>query len=204
MLDEGVLCARHSLPGKDGDSTTEFPVLMVQANFIKGSFILSFVCHHQTMDMTSQGVIMSPLSKACRGDDFTQEELAADNLSRKDAIPLISGPLKKTDSGQQQIAETQRQRRSKQQWQGSQIWWGQEGPPPSRQPSHGLKRTQQPPPRPPNPTCTSKPPPKPLYLHRRRPLRLRLAQRHLLLSSSTVQSQFQHNLRPLHRCPSLP
>ncbi|TDL22073.1 hypothetical protein BD410DRAFT_789156 [Rickenella mellea] len=64
MLDESVIAPRMTLPGSSGEV-------------------------HQAMDMTGQGQIIDLLSKACRGGQFTSEELSSGNLARHNLIPLL-------------------------------------------------------------------------------------------------------------------
>ena len=90
MLDESVVAPRNTLPGSPEESDLQSnPVLLVQASFITGGMLLTFVAHHSTMDMTGQGQVIDLLSKACREEDFTPEELSMGNLDRRTVIPLL-------------------------------------------------------------------------------------------------------------------
>lgn len=86
MLDEDIICPCQTLP-RPG-SSDEFPVFLVQANFIAGGLLLSLVGEHAAMDMTGQGQIIHLLSKACRNEPFTAEEVSSGNRSRHDIIPI--------------------------------------------------------------------------------------------------------------------
>jgi hypothetical protein len=44
------------------------------------------------MDGTGQGQMLHLLSKACRGEEFTSDELSSGNLSRKNLVPLLESP----------------------------------------------------------------------------------------------------------------
>lgn len=91
LLDENVVAPRVTFSGADliQESDPDSPVFLVQANFITGGLIVTFLGQHQAMDMTGQGQIMHLLSKACHGEQFTAEELSFGNLSRENIIPLL-------------------------------------------------------------------------------------------------------------------
>lgn len=92
MLDEGVFAPRNTLPGTSGEVVPEtLPVFLVQATFIAGGLVLTFLSEHNTMDMTGQGQVMHLLSKACRNVPFTPDELAVGNLARDNLVPLLDG-----------------------------------------------------------------------------------------------------------------
>ncbi|KAJ8487395.1 hypothetical protein ONZ45_g14348 [Pleurotus djamor] len=88
MLDENIVAPMNTLPLNPED-LKERPVLLVQANFIKGGVLLTVNGHHGALDMTSQTDLMSLLGKACRDEEFTSEDLALGNVPRADAIPLL-------------------------------------------------------------------------------------------------------------------
>jgi hypothetical protein len=93
MLDESIIAPRKTLPG--GGSSDESaadssePVFLLQASFITGGLLLTFVGQHNTMDMTGQGQIIHLFSKACRNEPFTSEELSSGNLARRNLIPFL-------------------------------------------------------------------------------------------------------------------
>ena len=90
MLDETIIAPCKTLPGGSDEFTSgSKPVFLVQANFITGGLLLTFVSQHQTMDMTGQGQVMRLFSKACRNEPFTSEELSSGNLPRGKLIPLL-------------------------------------------------------------------------------------------------------------------
>lgn len=90
MLDEKLLCPRSTL--SDGPSETSsdpFPVLLLQANFIAGGFLLTVLASHITMDIVGQSQVIRLLSRACHGSPFTAEEITNGNLDRRNLIPLL-------------------------------------------------------------------------------------------------------------------
>lgn len=90
MLDEAVVAPRRTLPGGPEESESDTaPVFLLQANFIAGGLLLTFVGQHNTMDMTGQGQIIDLFSKACRKGQFTSEELSSGNLARRNLVPLL-------------------------------------------------------------------------------------------------------------------
>ncbi|TLS20832.1 uncharacterized protein PpBr36_10684 [Pyricularia pennisetigena] len=65
------------------------PVLVLQANFVRGGLVLTIASNHTTMDMTGLGMLIGFLAKACRGEDLTSEETAQANQDRRNVIPLL-------------------------------------------------------------------------------------------------------------------
>ena len=102
MLDEAVIAPRKTLPGSPDKSASDSPVFLLQANFITGGLLLTFVGQHNTMDITGQGRIIHLLSKACCNEQLTSEELSSGNLSRRNLIPLL-------DDSYEQVSELTRQ-----------------------------------------------------------------------------------------------
>ncbi|OBT51098.1 hypothetical protein VE04_09671, partial [Pseudogymnoascus sp. 24MN13] len=90
-LDESVIAPRNTFPGTDvaEESESNSPVFLLQANFIVGGLVLTFLGQHQTMDITGQGQVMHLLSKACHNEQFTSDELSSGNLERRNVIPLL-------------------------------------------------------------------------------------------------------------------
>jgi hypothetical protein len=131
MLDESIIAPRNTLPGSSDESASDSePVFLLQATFITGGLLLTFVGQHNTMDMTGQGQIIHLLSKACRNEQFTSEELSSGNLIRRNLIiPLLDDYFKLGDELAHQIVK----------------------PGPSHPISNG---TNGHPPPPPPPTCT--------------------------------------------------
>ncbi|KAH7129441.1 trichothecene 3-O-acetyltransferase [Dactylonectria estremocensis] len=90
MLDENVIAPRRTLPGGPNYSPTDPElVLILQANLIEGGLILTVNGQHSAMDMTGQGEVIRLLSKACKGEAFTDDELVVGNLDRKTVIPSL-------------------------------------------------------------------------------------------------------------------
>ncbi|KAL7947786.1 transferase family domain-containing protein [Trichoderma barbatum] len=91
MLHESVIAPRNTFPTADTikghDSGS--PVFLIQANFIVGGLVLTFLGQHQSMDIMGQGQIMHLLSKACHGESFTSDELLSGNLQRQTVVPLL-------------------------------------------------------------------------------------------------------------------
>ncbi|KAG0223022.1 hypothetical protein BGW41_005763, partial [Actinomortierella wolfii] len=88
IMDEGILSPRRTLPF-DPNEPKSRPVFLVQATFIQGGLLLTIAAHHMTMDMKGQGQIMKLLSRACRNESFTNEEIATGNMARGNVIPLL-------------------------------------------------------------------------------------------------------------------
>lgn len=84
MLDEDVVAPCRTMV----EPEAERPVLMVQAYFVKGGLLLTINAQHGSMDMTGQGQLVALFAKACRGEDFTKDEVAIGNMQRTDRIPI--------------------------------------------------------------------------------------------------------------------
>ena len=89
LLDESIIAPRMTLTALLEPDAKDLPVFAIQVNFVAGGLILTFVAHHQAMDMVGQELVMSWLSRACRGEGFAEEELKGGNMNRKDVIPLL-------------------------------------------------------------------------------------------------------------------
>lgn len=106
MLDETIIAPRKTLPGSsDEPDSDSAPVFLLQANFITGGLLLTFVGQHNTMDMTGQGQIIHLFSKACRNEPFTSEELSSGNLTRRNLIPFLDDSYKEGSELARQIVK---------------------------------------------------------------------------------------------------
>jgi hypothetical protein len=101
-LDENIIAPQKTLPGATSGPR---PVFLLQASFIAGGLVLTFVAAHSAMDMTGQGQIMSLLSKACHGAEFTREELDTGVLRGRNGIPLLDDTANLESALSQQITE---------------------------------------------------------------------------------------------------
>ncbi|KAF3909262.1 hypothetical protein ABW20_dc0106003 [Dactylellina cionopaga] len=86
LLDESLVAPRKTLilPGTEVQQAC-----LVQATFIEGGLLFTFLGHHAAMDGVGEGQLMNLLNKACRNEPFTPEELEIGNAPRKDIIPLL-------------------------------------------------------------------------------------------------------------------
>lgn len=87
LLDEAVVAPRRTLPSPD--EPADKPVLLVQATFLTDGFVLTVVAHHAAMDMVGQTAVIQWLAKACRGEDFMEEELTVGNGDRRNVVDLM-------------------------------------------------------------------------------------------------------------------
>ncbi|KAI9801962.1 MAG: hypothetical protein M1825_003017 [Sarcosagium campestre] len=87
MLDESVVAPYKTLPARYHSDPR--PIFVLQASLISGGLLLTFLAQHNTMDMTAQAQIIHLISKACRDELFTSEELSSGNLERHDLIRLL-------------------------------------------------------------------------------------------------------------------
>lgn len=86
MLDETLICPVKTLPSLALDSV---PIFFVQVNFIVGGMLLTFTAEHSAMDMTGQSQIVSLLSKACKDEQLTDDDLADGNIDRRTVVKLL-------------------------------------------------------------------------------------------------------------------
>lgn len=91
MLNESVIAPRSTFPAANAVNGHNLgsPVFLIQANFIVGGLVLTFLGQHQTMDIVGQDQIMHLLSKACHDECFTSDELFSGNLERQTIIPSL-------------------------------------------------------------------------------------------------------------------
>jgi trichothecene 3-O-acetyltransferase len=89
-LDESLLCP---LPTRCGELKT-WPVFAVQATFIPGGLILSFEAQHNVADMLGLAELIRWTPKACREEEFSEEELARGNVDRKKVVSLFDDEWK--------------------------------------------------------------------------------------------------------------
>ncbi|KAF7557322.1 hypothetical protein G7Z17_g768 [Cylindrodendrum hubeiense] len=104
MLDENVIAPRRTFPGGPDYDPME-PVLILQANLIDGGLIITVNGQHSAMDMVGQGEVIRLLSKACKDESFTEEELAIGNFPRNIVIPLLDSTFKLSNELENQIAQ---------------------------------------------------------------------------------------------------
>lgn len=74
-------------PSGSGDEPA--PVMLVQLNFIQGGLVLCINMQHNVCDMMGQAAVMGWLSRACRNEGFTADELKRGNADRRAVIPPI-------------------------------------------------------------------------------------------------------------------
>ncbi|KAF5694903.1 trichothecene 3-o-acetyltransferase [Fusarium denticulatum] len=96
MFDENKIAPKKTLPfGIDYSPDDPSPVLIFQLNFIEGGLIFTVNGQHGCMDMTGQDELIRLLSKACRDEAFSEQEMLIMNLDRKTIVP----PLEKYELG---------------------------------------------------------------------------------------------------------
>lgn len=86
MLDENTIAPRNTLPERFGEPA---PVILLRATFVEDGILLVLNGQHNCMDIRGQAQIMHLLAKACRGEDYTSDELQTGNMPRADIIPLL-------------------------------------------------------------------------------------------------------------------
>lgn len=76
-----------------GSGTEPAPVMLVQLSFIKGGVVLCINMQHNVCDMMGQAAVMAWFSKACRGEEFTAQELEIGNADRRETVPVPNGSV---------------------------------------------------------------------------------------------------------------
>ncbi|KAH9475589.1 Trichothecene 3-O-acetyltransferase [Psilocybe cubensis] len=96
LLHESAICPRTTLH-LSTSSPESSPVLVLQATFVKGGMLLTFVAQHNVMDMTSQAHFIRIFDKVCRGKDIDDGDIKGGSVDRTCAIPLLDeqvpGPI---------------------------------------------------------------------------------------------------------------
>ncbi|PSR94183.1 transferase family-domain-containing protein, partial [Coniella lustricola] len=89
MMDEEVLAPRRTMDADADDNSAERPVLLIQANFVRGGGLLLTVSgQHGSMDMAGLAQVIALLAKGMRGEVYSRQEIEAANVTRKGRIPL--------------------------------------------------------------------------------------------------------------------
>lgn len=97
MLDGEVLAERKGLPHSYDESQGPAPVLVIQANVVKGGILLCFQGCHHAMDMNGMAHMMRLFSNALRGEPFSDEDIKHGNRERHNAIKLLGPEDNKAD-----------------------------------------------------------------------------------------------------------
>ncbi|EAT90058.1 hypothetical protein SNOG_03327 [Parastagonospora nodorum SN15] len=66
------------------------PVMLVQLGIIRDGLVLCISLQHNVCDMMGQAAVMGWLSKACRKEEFTREELNIGNADQRIAMSSLS------------------------------------------------------------------------------------------------------------------
>jgi len=96
MLHEDVWapCPTIASPAFDptkpsGSGNEPAPVMLVQLGFIKGGLVLCINMQHNVCDMMGQAAVIGWLSRACRNEKLTAEELEIGNADRRTTVSSI-------------------------------------------------------------------------------------------------------------------
>lgn len=91
-LDQALLAPRGTISGTPSDSICE--VFQLQATFINGGVILTFLTQHQAIDGVAMDQVVRLFSKACRNDHFTQDELRIGNHAPENVVKVFGDDWK--------------------------------------------------------------------------------------------------------------
>lgn len=90
MLNGKILCPLPAFPLGYNDTDTAYPPVMVlQANFIKGGLVLNFSNQHNMIDGVGAFAYFKLLSLAMRGEEIPQSLVDQANMDRSKVIPLL-------------------------------------------------------------------------------------------------------------------
>jgi hypothetical protein len=92
-LDEKIISARSTF-AETSELEDGVPVLVLKLNLLNGGFLLSFDCQHGSMDMTGQVQLIRLFAKACRGEEYSTEEVTTGNVERHGVVPELSAEEK--------------------------------------------------------------------------------------------------------------
>jgi hypothetical protein len=73
-----------------GEGSDPAPVLLLQISFIRGGMVLCINMQHNVCDMLGQASVIELLARACRGEEFTEEDLRIGNMNRAGLVPHIN------------------------------------------------------------------------------------------------------------------
>jgi hypothetical protein len=74
-----------------GNEDDPAPVLWVQLSFVRGGLVLCVNMQHNVCDMMGQAAVIGWLSKACRGESFTKDELEVGTMQRRGLVRTSEG-----------------------------------------------------------------------------------------------------------------
>lgn len=97
MLDGEILAVRKALPDGYDESVEPAPVIVIQANFIKGGLLLAIMGNHNIMDMNGMGHMIHLFASAIRGEPFSETEIEQGNRDKRDVIKLLGMDDEKVD-----------------------------------------------------------------------------------------------------------
>jgi len=115
MLDESVWAPCPTIassafdPSKpSGIGGDPAPVMLVQISIIRDGLVLCINLQHNVCDMMGQAAVTGWLSKACRKEEFTREELDIGNVDRRTIVsPLSHEIIDVQDDLQYQLLATE-------------------------------------------------------------------------------------------------
>ncbi|KAH8799822.1 hypothetical protein F5884DRAFT_863428 [Xylogone sp. PMI_703] len=91
-LDGSILCPVPGFPlSYDESKIGPAPVVILQANFIKGGLLLNFSFQHNIMDMSGLFAFMNFLATAMRHEEIPAPAIEQANRDRRKVVPLL-GP----------------------------------------------------------------------------------------------------------------
>jgi trichothecene 3-O-acetyltransferase len=86
MLDGDVLCPKRGI-GHNYDSSEGQPVLIIQANFVRGGLLLCFASMHNALDMNGQHIVIRQFAALLRGDEADRKLIEQGNCDID--VPLL-------------------------------------------------------------------------------------------------------------------
>ena len=104
MLDETIIAPRRTLQAGNEEAP---PVMMLQANFVKGGLLLVVIAQHNCINLRGQAQCIEVFAKACRNEDFTSHEIAIANTTTFVFDPLPRESLKVFKAKPKQIVAPQ-------------------------------------------------------------------------------------------------
>ncbi|CAI6335557.1 unnamed protein product [Periconia digitata] len=79
----------YGTSGSASSNDKTAPVMLAQLSFIKGAVVLCINMQHNVCDMMGQSAVMSLLTKACRGEAFSEHDIVLGQKDRTQVVPLI-------------------------------------------------------------------------------------------------------------------
>ncbi|RDW91518.1 hypothetical protein BP5796_02683 [Coleophoma crateriformis] len=88
MLDSSIICPEYASASVCQEDAIK-PVVMLQANLIKGGLILTVCTHHCVMDANGNEQLILQFASLCRGEELLEEDIRLGNADQSTIVPPL-------------------------------------------------------------------------------------------------------------------